>query len=67
MNFALTDHAAEGLCYLTGNAGVWRLLVPDAVAVSMLAEMRTGKIVRIEASVQAPDTCVDIVFDDGSN
>lgn len=64
-DYWLTDHAAAGLCYLSGNAGVWRLLVPD-MAESMLPEMRTGTSVTIEASMHDP-RCWDIVFEDGTD
>ena len=40
-----TEHASVGLCYLSGNAGVWRLLVPEA-AEGSLAEMRTSASTR---------------------
>lgn len=40
-NYWDTPHAQRGFCYLSGNAGVWRLLVPEAQA-ALLAEMRTG-------------------------
>lgn len=61
-----TDHAAQGLCYLSGNAGAWRLLVPD-MAETLLAEMRTGKSAFIEPSLSAPAQALDIVFDDGTD
>lgn len=64
-NYWGTEHALEGLCYLSGNAGAWRLLVPGA-AVSMIDEMRTGRSASIEPSIQASG-CWDIVFDDGSD
>lgn len=38
-----TEHAARGLVYLSGNAGVWRLLVPDASA-GLLGEMRGSTV-----------------------
>lgn len=60
-----TPHSAKGLCYLSGNAGVWRLLVPPA-SESMLAEMRTGRSVTIEPSIQVAG-CLDVVFEDGSD
>lgn len=64
-NYWETEHANAGLCYLSGNAGAWRLLVPEA-AEHMLAEMRTGKRVSIEPSIIEPG-CWDIVFEDGSD
>lgn len=65
-NYWETDHAAVGMLYLSGNAGALRLLVPEA-AEGLLAEMRTGKRVTIEASVHLPGgQCVDLVFEDGT-
>jgi len=64
-NYWQTEHAARGLCYLAANAGVLRLLVPDAAA-SLLAEMKTGRSVTIEPSISAHGA-VDIVFEDGTD
>lgn len=64
-NYWQTEHAQHGLLYLTGNGGTWRLLVPPAAG-EMIAEMRTGKSVTIEPSIQAPGRCWDIVFEDGT-
>lgn len=61
-----TEHANAGLCYLSGNAGTWRLLVPEA-AEGSLAEMRTGTRATIEPSLHLPGRCWDVVFDDGSD
>lgn len=63
-NYWQSEHAARGLCYLSGNAGVWRLLVPPAAA-AMLEEMRTGRPVIIEPA--RDPRCWAIVFDDGSD
>jgi hypothetical protein len=60
-----SEHASAGLCYLSGNAGHWRLLVPEA-AEGLLAEMRTGRRATIEPSM-VNERCWDIVFDDGSS
>lgn len=64
-NYWDSEHAAAGLCFLTANAGAWRLLVPEA-AQGLLAEMRTGKHVTIEPSLHVPGRCWDVVFEDGS-
>jgi hypothetical protein len=64
-NYWHTEHGQRGLCYLTGNAGVWRLLVPPA-AEPLLAEMRTGRRVSIEPSISSAGL-LDIVFDDGTS
>ena len=64
-NYWDSDHAAQGLCYLSGNAGVWRLLVPD-LAESSLPEMRTARTVTIEPSISMAG-CLDVVFEDGTH
>jgi len=64
-NYWTTEHAARGFCYLSANAGTWRLLVPK-VAEHLLPEMRTGNRVTIEKSIQARG-CWDLVFEDGSS
>lgn len=61
-----SEHASAGLCYLSANAGTWRLLVPEA-AEGMLSEMRTGRSATIEPSLHAPGTCWDVVFEDGTD
>ncbi len=63
-NYWDTGHARAGLCYLSGNAGALRLLVPQA-AEGLLTEMRTGKRVYIEPSI-SDLRCLDVVFDDGT-
>lgn len=65
-NYWESEHAHSGLCYLSANAGVLRLLVPEA-AENLLGEMRTGKSAYVENSMQAPGRAWDIVFDDGSD
>lgn len=62
-NYWDLEHAERGFCYLSGNAGIWRLLVPPATEFA-LEEMKTGKRVIIETSEQPG--CVDLVFDDGT-
>lgn len=64
-NYWYTRQAAAGLCYLSGNAGAWRLLVPE-VTEDMLSEMRTGQRATIEPSIQAAG-CWDVVFEDGTD
>jgi hypothetical protein len=65
-NYWATEHANRGLCYLSGNAGTWRLLVPEA-AEGLLPEMRTGRRAIIEPSRHLPGRAWDIVFDDGTS
>lgn len=64
-NYWDTEHAMAGLCYLSGNAGVWRLLVPPE-AETMLTEMRTGHRVSIEPSLHLAGH-LDVVFQDGTD
>jgi len=52
-NYWATEHMSVGLCYLSGNAGTWRLLVPEACE-GALREMRTGKSATIEPSLHDP-------------
>ncbi|MDX5979562.1 hypothetical protein [Vreelandella alkaliphila] len=65
-NYWGMPHAQRGLLYLSGNAGIWRLLLPAASEGEMLPEMRTGKSVTIEPSIQSAE-CWDIVFEDGTD
>lgn len=60
-----TRPAQRGLLYVSANAGVLRVLVPEATE-NLLPEMATGKRVTIEASMQDP-RCWDLVFEDGSD
>lgn len=64
-NYWQSEPAGRGLCYLSGNAGAWRLLVP-AAAENLLAEMRTGTRVTIEPSIRAAGA-FDVVFEDGTD
>ena len=50
--------------YLSGNAQVWRLLVPVKVK-DYIKEMQTAQSVLIEQSIMHED-CWDLVFDDGT-
>ncbi|MGP9633771.1 hypothetical protein ACT3R7_11960 [Halomonas sp. AOP43-A1-21] len=65
-NYWQSPHAAKGLLYLSGNAKVWRLLLPASAEGAMLPEMRTGKRGVIEQSIQLQG-CWDIVFEDGTD
>lgn len=64
-NYWQTEQANTGMCYLSGNAGALRLLVPEA-AEGLLQEMRTGTHATIEPSLHAPGLCWEVVFEDGS-
>lgn len=65
-NYWETEQARKGFCYLSGNAGTWRLLVPPTIE-PLLGEMKTGKSVTIERSLQEPARCWDVVFEDGTS
>ena len=60
-----SEQARAGYCFLTGNAGAWRLLVPEATEY-IVAEARACKRVTIEPSLVAPGQGWDIVFEDGT-
>ena len=62
-NYWGTRHADAGLFFLSGNAGAWRLLVPD-MHKDTLAEMATAKVVEIELGFKQGQRAVTIWFDD---
>lgn len=64
-NYWLTEHAAAGLCYLSGNADTWRLLVPPP-ALHLVVEMKTGHSVTIERSGAVATPAWDVIFEDGT-
>jgi hypothetical protein len=64
-NYWNTKQADAGLVYLSANAGALRLLLPSKIG-GHLDEMRTGKRVLIEPSMQTPRTHWDLIFDDGT-
>lgn len=64
-NYWETEQAKSGLCFMSGNAGALRLLVPKS-AEGYLADMKTGKRVTIEKSLYSP-RCIDVVFEDGTD
>ncbi|WP_366658073.1 hypothetical protein [Fodinicurvata sp. EGI_FJ10296] len=57
--------AQNGLFFLSGNAGAWRLLVPDNQK-HFLAEMATAKAVEIDLGVNNGRQVVTIWFEDGT-
>lgn len=64
-NFWDSCRAKNGLMYLSGNAGAWRLLVPDVCQIH-LSEMATGKYAEMELSALAGVPAVTIWFEDGT-
>ena len=67
-NYWGTEHARRGFVYLSINAGVLRALVP-ASSESMLADMRTAKIVVLSRGPwpqQRKSDALELMFDDGT-
>ena len=62
-NYWDTEHAEHGLFFMSGNAGAWRLLVPD-MHKPVLADMATAKVVEIELGVEQGYRVARIWFDD---
>lgn len=62
-NYWDTLHAERGLFFMSGNAGAWRLLVPD-MHKPVLAEMATAKVVEIELGLKMGQRVITIWFDD---
>lgn len=65
-NFFDSAHARLGLFYLSWNASVARLLIPDSCA-KYLREMRTGKICIISRGLFLGRDCLELLFDDDSD
>lgn len=64
-NYFDTAHAAHGLFYVSWNASVARILVPDS-QIPALDEMRTGRMCVISrASFRGADA-LELMFDDGT-
>ncbi len=57
--------AEAGLCYLSGNAGAARLLIPDSQTHTISA-MRTGRFCVLTTGLFKGVPCIEIMFDDGS-
>ena len=63
-NYWLTDHARNGFCWITANAGALRFLLPKP-SEYLIKEILTGKSVTIEPSIVIKGY-IDIVFEDGT-
>lgn len=59
------EMARRGLCFMSGNAGAWRLLVPDCLR-DYLEEMNTTNYVEIELRKISGRNMALIWFEDGS-
>lgn len=62
-NYWNSPNARKGLYFLSGNAGAWRLLVPDTQK-WVLTEMATAKHVEIELGFEQGQRVAEIWFDD---
>lgn len=68
-NYFDSEYAARGYCYLSINAGAFRLLIPPALE-SAIAEMKTGKMAVISIGPDARHggrEMAEIMFDDGTS
>jgi hypothetical protein len=63
-NYWDTEFAQKGLCYLSGNAGDWRFLIPGHLT-EYITEFMAVKRATIEPSIAIPGH-IDIVSVDGS-
>jgi hypothetical protein len=64
-NYFNSPWAEAGLCYLSGNAGAARLLVPDSYA-HTVPSMHTGKFCVLTTGRFKGRDCIEIMFDDKS-
>lgn len=55
-----------GMFYLSANAGVVRLLIPDN-QVHVPAEMNTGELCVLTSGIYGGQSSVEVMFDDGTN
>lgn len=65
-NYFDSPMGRAGMFYMSANAGVARLLIPDA-EVHQLSEMKTGKLCVLTSGVYQGQSSVEVMFDDGSN
>ena len=64
-NYFDSPWAEAGFCYLSGNAGVARLLIPDSQQ-HTISEMHTGKFCVLTTGLFKGKACIEIMFDDKS-
>lgn len=60
-----SQYAQRGLCYLSGNAGAWRLLIPAAHG-EAIREFSSVRRASIEPSIVLAG-CVDVIAEDGTS
>ena len=65
-NYLDSPMGSAGMFYMSGNAGVVRLLVPDT-ELRQLSEMKTGKLCVLTSGVYRRQPSIEVMFDDGSN
>ena len=68
-NYWTTPHAAQGLAYLTANAGTMRVLLPDAIAQDVLAAIKTSRLVILSRgpwTARGVRDAVEILLEDDS-
>jgi hypothetical protein len=64
-NYWASEHAEKGMCYLSGNAGDWRLLIPPSQS-EAIKEFAAVKRASIEPSI-AISGYFDVIAEDGTN
>ncbi len=64
-NYWTSGYAASGMCYLSGNAGDWRFLIPDMQG-EAIREFSGVKRATIEPSIVHARS-LDIIAEDGTN
>lgn len=65
-NYFDSPMASAGMFFMSGRAGVVRLLVPDT-QVHRLAEMKTGKLCVLTSGIYRGQPSIEVLFDDGTN
>ena len=64
-NYWTSQYAKHGLCYLSGNAGDWRLLIPAANG-EAIHEFGSVRRASIEPSIILAG-CMDVIAEDGTS
>ena len=65
-NYFDSPMGSAGMYYMSTNAGVVRLLIPDT-EVHQLSEMTTGKLCVLTSGIFAGQPSVEVMFDDGTD
>lgn len=64
-NYWSTESAIEGYCFMSGNAGNWRLLIPENLK-EAIGEFKSVKLASIERSISIPGH-FDVIAEDGTS